>query len=542
MNSKTSPLGTRASYGLAALTGFLYFLGFPGVDLWPISFFGLVPLVIALRGQTPRRAAGLGWMSGFVMTMTGFYWLLNMLKVFSGFPTALCLIFMVILCAYQGGRIALCGYLYGRAEARGWPATPVFALAFVASELIYPLLFPWYYGASVHNAPLFLQVADLGGPYLVGLVLVAANLAIAEVIKVWLDLRAQAAAAPAEGANRPATPTLLDALRPHRAVLITCIAIPVLAAIYGFIRLRAVDATAATAEPIKVGIVQPNLALFDRKDALRIHQRRTQELKEQGAELVVWSEAAIPRMHREKGYEIAVQREITGKLGVPSIVGTLLHSPGASRAEPGRTYNTAIIADEKGKVLGRFDKHYLLAFGEYLPFGETFPKLYEWSPNSGRMNRGTSLDPLRWNGHQISAMICYEDILPDFVNQLVGHGDPDLLVNLTNDAWFGDSTEPWIHLALAKLRSVEHHRYMVRATNSGVSAIIDPVGRVIAHGGTFREETVFGEARFMRSTTVYNVVRDVPWYLATLAIVLMAVVSRRRKASAPAASTPPTTA
>src|SRR3954467_14224692 len=144
-------LPTRPAYLLAFLTGFLYFLAFPGIDIWPLSLVALVPLILALRGQTPRRALGLGWTAGFTMTMFGFYWLLSMLQSFSGFPLPLCFLFMAILCSYQAGRIALCGFLYGRAERRGWPAPIVFALAFVASELVFPLLFPWYYGATVHN-------------------------------------------------------------------------------------------------------------------------------------------------------------------------------------------------------------------------------------------------------------------------------------------------------------------------------------------------------------------------------------------------------
>ena len=119
----------------------------------------------------------------------------------------------------------------------------------------------------------------------------------------------------------------------------------------------------------------------------------------------------------------------------------------------GTYFNTALLADEKGEILGRYDKQFLLAFGEYLPFGETFPVLYDWSPNSGRFTPGTSIEPLVLGEHRISALICYEDILPSFVNKIVAHADPDLLVNLTNDAWFGDSTEPWIHFALAKMRA-----------------------------------------------------------------------------------------
>ena len=126
-----------------------------------------------------------------------------------------------------------------------------------------------------------------------------------------------------------------------------------------------------------------------------------------------------------------------------------------------------------------------------------------------------------------------EDILPSFVNGVVRHANPDLLVNLTNDAWLGDSTEPWIHLALSKLRAVEHRRYLVRATNSGVSAIVDPVGRVVVHSSTFREEALLGEARFMLSTTVYEIIGDIPWWMGTFAVLGMAFFSRRRQAPSP---------
>jgi apolipoprotein N-acyltransferase len=497
------PLPARIAYPLAALCGFLYFLAFPGEDVWPLAFVALVPLIVALRGQTPRRALGLGWLAGFTMTMCGFYWLMEMLRVFSGFGVVLCAFFMAILCAAQAGRIALCGWLYGRAEQRGWPAAPVFALAFVASELVYPLLFPWYYGATVHNAVLFLQTADLGGPYLVGLVLVAANLGLAELILARRERRA-----------------------PSRRVLAAALAVPALAAAYGYVRLRAVDAAAAAAEPVKIGIVQGNQPLMHGgRNALGVHLARTAELKRQGVDLVVWSEGASGTVNRETPDYGDVRRSISNRLGVPTVIGgTIARKDGDHYVY----FNTALLSDKEGAIRGRYDKQYRLAFGEYLPLGDTFPVLYEWSPNSGHLAAGTSLEPLAYGTHTISALICYEDILPGFVNSMVQHADPDLLVNLTNDTWFGDSNEPWIHLALAKLRAVEHRRYLVRSTNSGVSAIVDPVGRVPMHGGTFKEEALVGVARFMRGKTGYELLADWPWRLAAVAIFVMAFVRRER--------------
>lgn len=515
---RKAALPGRIAYPLALLSGVLYFLGFPGIDIWPISLIALVPLIIALKGQPARRATALGWVAGMGMTMFGFYWLLEMLKVFSGFPTIVCVLFMTILCGYQSGRIALAGWFYGRAEARGWPAPIVFALAFVASELLYPLLFPWYFGASVHNFTPLLQVAEIGGPYLVGLVLVAANLAVAELIT----------------AKREGRPI-------HRVLVGIGVAAPVVAALFGYIRLGSVRDAMAAAKPIKIGIVQGNQALFNRSAALTVHKRRTQELKEKGAELVVWSEAAVPRPLSEPRYKEEVRAAITRDLGVPTIVGTVLRRPVEGGAPRGirrsQYFNTALLAEKDGSILGRYDKQFLLAFGEYLPLGDRFPILYEWSPNSGQFTPGTTIEPFVWGEHRISALICYEDIIPAFVNKIVRHADPDLIVNLTNDAWFGDSTEPWIHLALAKLRAVEHRRFLIRATNSGVSAIIDATGAVVTHGGTFREEVLVGEARFMRATTGYKVLGDVPWYLVTAAITVMAIWTRpRRRRTAPEAA------
>jgi apolipoprotein N-acyltransferase len=497
------PLAARPAYALAALAGVVYFLGFPGVNLWPLSFVALVPLLVALRGQAPRRATALGLVHGIFISLTGFYWLFGMMQRFSGLPAPICALMMLALCAYQGGRTALLGLLYARAERRGWPAAPAFALAFVASELVYPLLFPWYFGACVHNAPALLQAADLGGPYLVGLVLVAPNLAFAELVHARLERRAIA-----------------------RRLVALGLAIPAIAAIYGAVRLRQIDAAIAVAEPITIGIVQGNQPLKGRVDPLGTNLRLTKALRDQGAGLVVWSEGADLHTYPEERYEELAKQEITHRLGVPAIIGTGISRPTETLR---RTYfNTALLSDTDGTILGRYDKEHLLLFGEYLPLAKTFPILYRLSPNSGRYSPGVSLDPLIFGRHRLSVIICYEDIFPDFVNGMVRHADPDLIVNLTNDTWFGDTTEPLEHLALAQLRAVEHRRYLVRATNSGLSAIVDAAGRIVMRGSQFREEALIGEARFLRRRTVYELIGDAPYFACALAIALMAFVEKKR--------------
>jgi len=513
----TYRVAPRVAYGLAVATGLLYFVAFPGVDVWPLAFVALAPLMIALRNQPVRRAAGLGWAAGFTMTMAGFYWLLDMLRTFSGFPTPICLVFMAILCGYQGGRIGLMGYLYGRAERRGWPAGPVFALAFVASELVYPLLFPWYFGATVHQVPALTQVAELGNPILVGLTLIAANLAVTEVVWAWL-------------VKRPPNMRLVGALS----------AVPLLSAVYGAVRISQVDKEVASAPKAEVGVVQANMSLMAKRheagEGLRRHLALTRQLQaETPLDLVVWSETSVTSAVPEDAVDIEYPRRFTRILGVPAVFGAVLYKevPDARRFV---LYNSALLSDAQGAIRGRFDKTYLLAFGEFLPFGDTFPVLYEWSPNSGKFSQGTSLASLPLGNHKLTVHICYEDVIPGFVNRMMRADPGNLLVNITNDAWFGDSTEPWIHLALSTFRAIEQRRFLARSTNSGVSAIIDPVGRVVRHTETFRQQATHAQIAWMTGRTPYNLWGDVPWWLATIAVVAMGFVSPKSRRAPRAAS------
>ncbi len=516
-SKRSRPLTLGWAVALAALTGLLYFLSFPGVDGWPLAFVALAPLYLALRGQTPKRGFLLGWVAGFVMTMTGFYWLLEMLRVFSGFPTPLCVLFMALLCAYQAGRIACWGWLTARAESKGWPTGIAFALAFVTSELLFPLLFPWYFGATLHPAVALIQVAELGGPYAVGLILIATNLAAAELVLWRLERR------PLRG-----------------RLLVGLLAVPLMALLYGLVRISALDAAVARAPKVRVGLVQANMSLQGKRqnksEGLRRHLALTNELKGRGVDWVVWSETSVMRAMGESEVAARVPRTLGKELGIDTIIGAVLFR----RVNDAREYalfNSALSVDAQGQVTGRYDKRFLLAFGEYLPLGETFPILYEWSPNSGQFSPGKTLDSLPIQGHPVATIICYEDLSPDFVNRMFRHQNAHMLVNMTNDAWFGDSIEPYTHFALAKFRAIEQRRYFVRSTNSGVSGFVDPVGRSLGTTPTFQQASRDATLAWLDSTTVYRVIGDAPWWLASLGCLWMAFRTRKpRGRNAPLAA------
>jgi apolipoprotein N-acyltransferase len=313
-----------------------------------------------------------------------------------------------------------------------------------------------------------LQPAEFGGPTLVSALLVLANLLVADSL---LALRAGRA--------------------PGRAVRIgALIILGVIAA--GMLRAAHVDGVRREAPTVRVGLVQPNfgvVSLAERSRKSRRHllalRSSTAELARQGAELVVWPETSWPLVFdRALQHEYASEHpwELRSGTGVRLLFGATTHDFGTAHV-----YNSAILIAESGSIAGRYDKNRPIPFGEYVPFADRFP---EWA---ARVRKRLPLFPeIRPGDHprvladgplRIAPLICSEDLEVDLAHRAARGAN--LLVTIANDAWFGDSAAPRQHLANAVMRAVEARRDFVRATNTGVSAIVDALGRVRVEGPLF---------------------------------------------------------
>jgi apolipoprotein N-acyltransferase len=484
------------SWLLCTLAGALYFLGFAGFEIWPLSLVAFAPALWVFdplgagADLSRRRVFFLAVWFGLVTNLGGYHWLIETLQVYSGFPWVLCVLFAAILCAYQGGSIALTMWLWRRARARGWNATLSFCAVLAGVEQVYPLLFEHYFANSLHDLPHAIQAADLGGPVLVSVVLGASSGGVYELARsrysglplVWRPL-----------------------------ALVALVWVANLG--YGAYRIGEVDARAADAPKQRVGVVQTNMGIFAKRndidESIKRHREQSKKLEQQGElDLLVWPESAY-------GWYIYdgttnVKANVLGDVKTPTLFGGL-----SRRGHWGKVkrFNTAFMTNADGDIVGTYDKIYLLAFGEYIPGGEAFPQLYAMSPHTGRFSPGYRTNSVPLGDYRLAVLICYEDILPAFVRRFVVETNPHLLVNITNDAWFGDTIEPWQHLALAQFRSVEHHRALVRATNSGVSAVVDPVGRVIAQSGVFERAEFATEVPMMQEQTLYTWLGDWPGWL-----------------------------
>jgi apolipoprotein N-acyltransferase len=505
----------------AALSGFLYYASFPGLDLWPLAFVAWVPWLCALEKAPSGVAFRSGLTMGLVVVFFGFYWLFGMLETFSGFPWPLCALFMFLLSLYQAVRFGLLGWLYVRARRSfvGPPAGVAFVLAFAASETAWPMLFPFTFAGSAVPVPILIQVAEIGGQLLVALTLLGPNWALSR-LALW-----------ASGRIADKAPLDLASLRPLRVGLGVGFGALLVSLLYGAVRMPMVDAEVRAAKKIKVGLVQANMGLMEKRTNFQEGKQRhvdlTKKLKNEGAEFVVWSETSLAGAVSESDAFRYYEQTLTKNLRVPALVGAVLSRP-VDDARHNIYFNSALLADKKGKIRGRYDKHFLLAFGEYLPFGEKYPELYEISANSGRFSPGTTLEPLELGDHRIAVIICYEDIVPSFVKDLMNTNNPELIVNMTNDAWFGDSSEPWEHMALSVFRAVEHRRFFVRSTNSGISGFVDPNGRILKKTKTFEIAAESQELAWLAGRTPFQLLGGVPDLVLTLGSFLLAFFRRPR--------------
>ncbi len=450
---------------LCTLSGCLWFLAVAPFDFSALAWIAAVPMLMAVdKTQSFRRALFLGGWAGFVETAGGFHWLIDTMSRFADFPWAGGAAVLLVFCLARAVIFLIfTAVVWAVRRRRQVPITLLAPIVMVSCELLVPQLFPCGQWISQAWNPLVIQISELTGPLGVTALLMLINGAIFDLL---LDARA---------ARYPAIAA---------AVLLGA------ALLFGAVRMRQVDDIVARAPRLKVGLVQPNIAYSNTGDVSRdeilrqltVLQQESQRLEQAGAQLLVWSEGSYPMtLPRDfsadfPGESLAMIRR---GFSAPTLIGADMYDPARDQA-----FNSAILLGTDGRVAGRYDKVQLLAFGEYVPGIDAFPWLRKFIPAGlGRFTPGSGpgLISLRMPDGQswrLGPVICYEDILQEYLRG-VGKLHPDLLVNLTIDSWYGAGTEPWEHLALSVFASIELRVSLVRAVNSGVSALIDPNGRVV---------------------------------------------------------------
>jgi apolipoprotein N-acyltransferase len=485
----------RWRWGLAVASGLLSAAAFPPWDIGWIAFIAWVPLLVCLRDARGREAAGLGYAAGLVFYLATIWWVINTMTTYGRMPLVLSLVALVLLCGILAGYTAAFAWLLAAGRERlGLPdgLLPVAAAAlWTGLEFLRTYLFsgfPWaLLGYTQYRQPTVRLLAAATGVYGISALVLLVNGAFAGMSTCLL--------------RRGGESSRRRGVALH-ALVVGLVALGTLAYAWGLWR----DVTGGPA--IRVGLLQGNIDQSVKWD--RRYQSRTLETYERLARLaaaerpslVIWPETALPfflRREPELGPRV---RAFVAETRIPMLIG----SPDAG--EDGLLYNSAFFLGPDGAIRGRYDKRHLVPFGEYVPLQRVFFFLDKLVTGIGDFGRGRIATVFQGDGYRFSVMICYEVIFPAEVREFTQAG-AEFLVNITNDAWFGRSGAPYQHLAMAAMRAVENGSYLVRAANTGVTAVIAPTGAILAQTPLFVETNIVGTIHPRVGETPYTRYGDV---------------------------------
>ena len=497
------PRRAAVAVALASLAAVLTVSPMLYEPLWPLAWIGLAPLFVALRGASAARAFLLGWWMETLMYGLGTYWLVNTMVEFGRIPLPLSLAFFVVVATANGVRMGLFAWWVRQAQALGgsWGYGLVLPpLAFVALDFLFPRVFPWYLGFLQYPALPLIQVADLTGIHGVSFSLVLCAAGAAMFVR-----------------GRPGRER--DG-RYRAAAAVGCVLLLQLG--YGLWRVPQVTGTVQRADHLRVALVQPNLGIEEsgngttRMERLRMLSDVSAATLAQEPDVVIWPESAYPYALASHEPTLFMPPGPTNE--VPWLVGGVAYE---DSDDGRRLFNSAWLVTPGRRLAGRYDKKVLLAFGEYVPLQRYLPFLGRISPAIGNFSPGEGPRTLELPaGASIGPLICYEDIMPRPARLAVRHG-AQVLVNLTNDMWFGPTRAPFQHRNAAAFRAVENRRSLVRVTNTGVTSVIDPVGREQAALPIYRRGTLVRDVAVLDVRTVYQRFGDwFAWFCCLGAIAL----------------------
>ncbi len=457
---------------LAALSGVLGFLAFPHFSWWPLVFVTYAPLFIAVEGKTGRRRFGLGLITGTVHTLGMQYWIAGTLVNMSHFPWAAAIPSLVLYSAYHGLMWALVALFYGpvRAWSGRWGWLITVPLMYAVVERVFPSLFPYFACSPLYAAPVLLQASEWIGPSFLTALVILPSCGLVHMIEEYSRGRA----------SDHLVPTAIAALW-------------LMVSVWGVVRMQQVWSAPIRSQPT-VALIQPNVTV-DEKNARDPAVRkgvyaRTEAMTRRAArlrpDLVVWPEGGFPftfeidaldharnpkdsrhRVYSRRLYRLALE------LGVPFVAGAL-------RRHDGRVRNSGLFFPPgEGRAIP-YDKRQLLLFGERVPFADTFPSLRDAVPGMSHHVAGERFVRFDAAGFGWVPSICYEAIQPTFTRDGLNAEHSDILLNLTNDVWFGNTAEAPQHLMVQTQRAIENRVWLVRSTNSGISAFVDPTGTIRA--------------------------------------------------------------
>jgi len=471
---------------LALLSGVLLTASFPPGKLSWAAWFALVPLLKSNEDVSPFQAFRLGLMTGTVHYLTLMYWIVVAIGHYGNLNAVLSAGTLFLLCLYLGLYPAFFSILTHRFQHSRFFILYV-ASAWVGLEYIRAHLltgFPWcLLGYSQFEHLHVIQIADLSGVYGISFLIVVVNVLIYRLLSGLHRTRR----------GFPKWEFLFAGL----------LAVGTFA--YGQHRLNETKKTNPAPHPVRIAVIQGNIDQSVKWDpthqskTLSVYERLTRATYPDKPDLIVWPETSVPFFFQDSKEYAPRVLTLSKESGALLLFGSPAYEKHATRT---RYYNRAYLVRPDGHAAHYYDKVHLLPFGEYVPLKKILSFVNRLVPAAGDFEAGDRIAPLRYGNISMGVLICYEVIFPELARAHAREG-ANVLVNLTNDAWFGMTSAPYQHLCMAAFRAVENRMPMIRAANTGISAYIEPQGRIIARSGLFDEAVLMGSFRLVTPPTTF---------------------------------------
>jgi apolipoprotein N-acyltransferase len=472
-----------------------------------------VTLGAELVSASPGQGFLLGYLSGIIWYAGTCHWVYYVMHVYGGIDAALSVGILILFCLYLALYHGLFGLLMavaaGRKMSTGMRALLIAPFLWVGVELARSRIsgFPWDLLGTVQvdNIPLA-RIATITGVYGLSFEIMLVNAAFAAAFLVRRERRrTMLFAAIAAGVVLQTTRWVVPPPRPadHVAVLVQE-NVPIL------------DASQWT----------PQYFDSTMRDLGEISlQARQEQPASQSPGLIVWPESPAPFYVNDPNFRSAIS-EIARRGNAYVITGSIGTQNAVITGQPNQIYNSAALIAPTGVWAARYDKIHLVPFGEYVPFKQFLFFAEKLTREVGEFGRGVSRQPFDVGAYRIGTFICYESVFPDEVRQFA-HNGANLFVNISNDEWYGNTGAFGQHLLQARMRAVENGRWLLRSTNTGVTASIDPDGRIVAHSPRNVRTALQAPFALVTDTTFYT--RHGDWFAYACAIIsIVALIVRLR--------------
>jgi apolipoprotein N-acyltransferase len=543
-------------WAMAVLSGVLQVLPFPiagPTPLWRTAFcwIALLPLLAALLGNNKQgnpltlgQGAALGYVCGFVWYLGNCYWIYQTMYLYGGLAKPIAAGILILFCLYLGLYHALFSALIAAFRIRfgRQAALLLVPFAWVGVELARARItgLPWdLLGVAQVDNPVLTRLAPITGAYGLSFIIAAIN-------ALWL-VRIQ--------------------VRERRYTRLALTAAGVVAIVLYVVGLRQIRGPQAIRADAHATLVQENLEVGAANTG---PQPTTQQLLEsfsylsrypfshfllgipelagtrsvflfkqppvEGAnapvapsptDLIVWPESPAPFQENDPQFRAALSK-LARESNAPIIAGNIGIDRTSNNSRGYYQFNSASFVTPQGEFVGRYDKMHLVPFGEYVPFKDFFFFAKSLLDEAGNFDPGQHRTVFTTGGHTYGTFICYESIFGNDIREFTKLG-AEVLVNISNDGWYGDTSAPWQHLNMVRMRAIENHRWIIRATNTGVTVSITPYGRVIAAAPRHIRTSIRVGFAYEHDLTFYAAHGDLFAYACALVTTIALALSLRPK-------------